>query len=101
MDMIVDMTLTECARCGVSFAFSKTTVNARRQDHDTFYCPFGHGNFYPEKSDVEILRQTLEEKEREIKKLKASEQDRINMLFKKRLARKKKKNNSLIKKGGK
>jgi hypothetical protein len=42
--------------CGVHFAVPKQFQDKRRKDHKTFYCPNGHPQYYPHKSDLEILK---------------------------------------------
>ena len=48
----------ECTRagCGVHFALTEHYRNQRRDDHATFYCPNGHGHWYPGESDLEKAR---------------------------------------------
>lgn len=47
----------ECIKCGVTFAITTLYEQERRRDHASFYCPNGHGQLYPGKSDVEQLRE--------------------------------------------
>lgn len=35
-----------CCNCGVAFAITRELYELRRADHDTFYCPNGHGQHY-------------------------------------------------------
>ena len=89
--MEVEMRLCNCAACGVSFAFPIAIAKRREDDHQNFYCPNGHTNYYPSKSEAERLRDTLRMKEREIEELKAAEQKRAADSAKAaRLARQKK-----------
>lgn len=89
--MDVEMRLCNCATCGVSFAFPVAVAKRREDDHQGFYCPNGHTNYYPQKSDAQILRDKLRMKEREIEELKAAEQKRAADSAKAaRLARQKK-----------
>ena len=71
--MDVEMRLCNCAACGVSFAFPSAIAKRREDDHQSFYCPNGHTNYYPQKSDAEILREKLRMKERELEDMKAAE----------------------------
>lgn len=89
--MDVEMRLCNCAACGVSFAFPSAIAKRREDDHQSFYCPNGHTNYYPQKSDAEILREKLRMKERELEDMKAAEQKRAADSAKAaRLARQKK-----------
>lgn len=53
--------LTEvvCARCSMTFAFPDDFRKRRENDHRSFYCPNGHGNYWPQKSELEKLREDL------------------------------------------
>lgn len=89
--MEVEMRICNCAACGVSFAFPSAIAKRREDDHQSFYCPNGHTNYYPQKSDAEILREKLRMKERELEDMKAAEQKRAaNSAKAARLARQKK-----------
>lgn len=54
----------ECANCNMAFGLSVQFEQDRRTDHATFYCPLGHSNYFPGKSEAEKLREQLAEKER-------------------------------------
>lgn len=49
----------ECASCSMVFGLTEKFQRARRNDHNTFYCPNGHSNYYPGKSEAEKLRDQL------------------------------------------
>src|SRR6056297_900165 len=49
-----------CARCGITFGVPAKVVRERRRDHQSFYCPHGHGNHFPGQSAEEKLRKRLE-----------------------------------------
>jgi len=57
-----------CAACGVLFAFDGDLMQKRRRDHQTFYCPSGHQNYFPGESDLEQLQRALEEARLETKR---------------------------------
>lgn len=63
MDIILSTTyeVVACCNCGIHFAMPKDFINRRRQDHETFYCPKGHGNYYPQKNETEILKKQLKD----------------------------------------
>ena len=56
----------ECANCCMVVALPGRFVADRRRDHQTFYCPQGHANYFPSKSDVELLRDEVAKKERQL-----------------------------------
>lgn len=59
--LTVETTVTtlECSECGVLFALGSHFMKKRREDHKWFYCPNGHSQHYPQKSEAERLRQQL------------------------------------------
>lgn len=64
---ITEEFITEtCITCGITFAFPATRQRWLKQDHQNFYCPNGHAQHYPAKSDAEKLREQLVEKERQL-----------------------------------
>lgn len=64
--MDVSMKVIQCANCHMPFAVPSRFEEDRRNDHESFFCPKGHSQFFPGKSDEERLRETLKQKEREI-----------------------------------
>jgi Zn ribbon nucleic-acid-binding protein len=66
----VDITLEHitCVNCGMVFAFSGDLIDKRRRDHQSFYCPSGHNNYFPGESDVEKLKRELKEANLAIKR---------------------------------
>lgn len=57
--------IEHCCTCGVSFAVTKDFNQRRRNDHDDFYCPLGHGQHYPAKSEVEKAREETQKVKKE------------------------------------
>jgi chromosome segregation ATPase len=57
-----------CANCGMVFTFDGDLLEKRRRDHQTFYCPSGHHNYFPGESDLEQLERKLKEAQLEIKR---------------------------------
>lgn len=52
--------LTCCAEgCGIVYAAPTSWIRDRRNDHATFYCPNGHQQWFPGKSETEKLRDEL------------------------------------------
>lgn len=56
--------IVECANCHTDFGVQPAFIRARRADHASFYCPFGHTNYYPQKSDLQKQRERAERAER-------------------------------------
>lgn len=46
----------ECCGCCLPFGVTNYFLKRRREDHQTFYCPAGHPNYYPSETDVEKLQ---------------------------------------------
>lgn len=61
-----ELQTVECADCSLVFAISGEFIAKRRRDHSTWYCPSGHSNYYPDKSDIEKLQNQLAQKERSL-----------------------------------
>jgi uncharacterized C2H2 Zn-finger protein len=61
-----------CAECGIPFSMPKNYQQELRESHQSFYCPSGHGNHYPEKNKADILQEKLNQKQNEIAQLSAS-----------------------------
>lgn len=59
-----NLEVIQCANCAMSFAVPPRFLKERRNDHKTFYCPHGHDNYYPQKSDEEKLREELANEKR-------------------------------------
>lgn len=57
----VSLTLTTlyCANCHVLFGIPSDMETRRREDHEAFYCPSGHANFWTQKSALEKARDQL------------------------------------------
>lgn len=51
----------ECCNCGVLFAMPDDMKQRRKDDHQTFWCPNGHGQHYTAKSDAEKLQDKLDQ----------------------------------------
>ncbi len=61
--MIRQVTLVglRCASCGMEFAIPDWFMQDRRNDHQSFYCPKQHLNYYPEKSALDLANDALVE----------------------------------------
>ena len=55
-----------CARCQMAFGMPMTFESARRDDHQTWYCPSGHSQSYTGKSDEERAKARVVELERQL-----------------------------------
>ena len=49
----------ECCNCGMPFAMTEDFHDRRRNDHELFYCPYGHEQYYSGKSNEEKLKERL------------------------------------------
>ena len=56
-----------CASCGIQYAIPERRQRELRENHETFYCPNGHTQWYPQKSEAEKLRDELKRKEQAAK----------------------------------
>jgi hypothetical protein len=64
MSVLVSLELIQvtCARssCGVTFGLAKHHHTALRDSHNSFYCPNGHMQSYPQETVEEKLKRELE-----------------------------------------
>lgn len=68
-----------CATCSMLFAIPSRFEKQRRDDHVEFYCPAGHSNYYPQKSEAEKLKDDVARLQREREYAEARERDlRVN-----------------------
>lgn len=68
-------TLVTCAGCHMAFAIDNAFERKRRDDHKTFYCPSGHTNYYPDKSEAELQRERAERLQAALKRREADLQN--------------------------
>ena len=54
---ITTLEVTHCSSCHVMHALPAAFLNARRKDRMTFYCPNGHTQWYPGKTDAERAKE--------------------------------------------
>jgi hypothetical protein len=57
---MVRLATIECANCHMVFGIPTSFERDRRDDHASFYCPAGHSQWFPHKSDKEKLAAQLE-----------------------------------------
>jgi len=76
-DLATTMKAIQCCHCGMTFGMPTVVYRERRRDHDWFYCPAGHRQYFPGKSDLEKMEERLAQKERII----ASERRRADNNF--------------------
>lgn len=76
MEITIKMEVIECANCGMPFGVPADKVERLRKCHNFFYCPSGHSQNFPAKSNEEKLREEILAKEREIESLKANQKKR-------------------------
>lgn len=56
----VELSVRQCVKCGIPYAFSDEFEQRRREDHEAFYCPNGHSAYYPQDNEAERLRKEVE-----------------------------------------
>jgi len=61
--------LEHCFCCGVAFAMPVALNQVLRDTHRYFYCPNGHSQFYPGKSEAEQLKAVLAQQQAEFKRI--------------------------------
>jgi hypothetical protein len=63
--MIYDLEKVTCVNegCGIEFYLTTGFARSRKNDHNIFYCPNGHSQYYPQKSDKEIIEDKLKKAE--------------------------------------
>ena len=74
------METVECAACCMPFAVPKRFITDRRNDHQTFFCPWGHRNVFTGASEAELLKAELEQERRRIEFLKREKEQVKNEL---------------------
>lgn len=63
-----------CITCGAIFGLVAEFRNRRIEDHENFYCPNGHSQFYSGKTKAESLAEELErERQRRIDEVEAAQ----------------------------
>jgi hypothetical protein len=45
-----------CGNCTIAFAMPQLLYENRKRDHGAFFCPMGHSQYFPGKSDLEVER---------------------------------------------
>jgi Zn ribbon nucleic-acid-binding protein len=50
------LTVVECCACHIDFAMPDELYQRRRRDHQSFWCPAGHKQYFSGKSDLEAER---------------------------------------------
>lgn len=51
-----------CSQCHIPFAITTDHQSRLRQKRETFYCPNGHTQWYPGKTDAEKVREEMQAK---------------------------------------
>ena len=59
------MSMVTCCKCYMRFAMFDTHTARLRENHETFYCPSGHGQSYTGQTEADKLRARLEYEQRE------------------------------------
>ena len=56
-NVTVNLSTCNCSVCGIVYTLPCNMREARTRDHETFYCPNGHKQYCPGKSDEEELEE--------------------------------------------
>lgn len=64
--MDFQMTLILCAECGMPFALTKDFSDRLHNCHNTFYCPKGHPQSFPQESEADRLRKQLRTEQQKV-----------------------------------
>lgn len=56
---VTTLYVEECYKCGMLFGITQRFEKDRRKDHEGFYCPRGHKQWYSAQSDEERLKKEL------------------------------------------
>ena len=70
-DVPMETELLQCATagCGYSpFPVSTSFIQRARRTHETFHCPAGHSNYFPQKSDTEKLSERVRHLEGQLRR---------------------------------
>lgn len=89
-----------CCNCHVQFTISDAHERQLRNCENTFYCPNGHAQSYRGDTEIEALKKTLQDKDRELAN-KACEIMELNRKLKHREYNRKKQQESRAKKSTK
>lgn len=71
IEYTVELDTLTCAGCGTPFAVASDLLKKFRRTHETFYCPLGHNNYFPQASEEEKLKKQLQLAEDEARRLRA------------------------------
>lgn len=73
--------------CKQKFAMEDALYRQRKNDHYTFYCPRGHKQHFPDKSNEELLQQELQQQKEKIERLEQSRTSLHTLLTNERTGR--------------
>ena len=72
--------LLNCSVCAGPIALAPFQNESFKQNHKTFYCPIGHTQYYPAKSEADKLRDQLAEAQFQVRRTEAA-RDNANGLL--------------------
>jgi hypothetical protein len=75
--MEIQMKDITCPKCGIVFAITSVHDSNLRECHNTFYCPSGHSQSYPHKTEAESLKEKVSAQERSLKYFRDLEEKRV------------------------
>ena len=87
----------ECISCHTLFAIPVIVNNQLRASHQSFRCPFGHSQFYPEKNDTEKWKEYAETVSNRLEHCKSDKKELFNEMefFRDKIKQLKKENKGL------
>ena len=74
----VEMKTIECANCGIVFGLTDTFVYNRKETHHGFFCPNGHSNYWPDKTEAERLKFQLDQTKGEVERLRQQRDEALS-----------------------
>lgn len=78
--MAAQLDVIDCCQCKVAFGLPSDVHRVLRQSSQTFFCPYGHKNYYPPKAVVDQdqrEKDTLRQERDRLKQQLAEKDDRI------------------------
>lgn len=66
VNQTLSLKIVECGNCGTQYAMRSDLYKGFEQSKKTFYCPNGHEQYFGGKSEVQILKEQLHQKEQEL-----------------------------------
>ena len=75
-----ELVILNCSVCFGPIALGEGQHKSFREQHKTFYCPSGHSQYYPTKSDADKLRDELDVAQDRVRQVEYERNNASNML---------------------